>query len=108
MAYLVIDEPYETYIFTDSDPRDDGAAGMVQEDVSIVDEYPEILNWPDGEPPPRVLGISRRDPTEYRVFPSLGDCNSAGFKPLPNRYWTGRNWHGWTQARRGFLSRAAE
>jgi hypothetical protein len=97
MSFLVVDRPKNTYVFTDDDPREEGYSGQIEEDVSLVEEFPEILEWPGGRPPDRCLGVSHRDETDYRVFPSPIDCRSAGYEPLAARYWTGHSWHEWLE-----------
>jgi hypothetical protein len=100
MAYLIVDPQSETYVFTDRDPRQEGFAGRVREDVSLREEFPEILRWPEGKRPDHWLGVSQQDETDYRIFPSTQDCTSAGFKPLTTRYWAGGSWEEWDKTRR--------
>ena len=100
MSFLIVDRPTRTYVFTEHDPREEGYSGDVKDDVSLVEEFPEILDWPDGVPPDRCLGVSHEDEADYRVFPSPIDCRSAGFEPLAARYWTGESWHDWLQRQR--------
>ena len=82
MSFLVVDRPTNTYIFTAHDPRQQGFSGSVKGDVSLVHEFPEILDWPHGERPEHWLGVSERDDSQFRVFPSPQDCQSAGYRPL--------------------------
>ena len=100
MSYLIVDQPRGTYVFTNEDPRREGFPGPVEEDVSLVEEFPEILHWPEGRRPEQWLGVSQKDHGEYRVFPSPQDCTSAGFRPLTTRYWTGNSWQEWLAAGR--------
>lgn len=100
MAYLIIDQPSNTYIFTGTDPRNEGYRGPVQERVALVEEYPEIQSWPEGKPPGRCVGVSPKNRSEFRVFPSMEDCRSAGFTPLTTNYWTGDSWQDWLRSTR--------
>ena len=93
--YLTFDPASLTYVFTTNDPRTEGFSGTVQDNVSLDDDFPEILR---NVPIEYCLGRSHEHESEYRVFPSEEDCLSAGFEPLGNQYWTGTSWTEWQEA----------
>src|SRR5262245_28495698 len=99
MSFLILEASEKTYVFLEDDPRQAGFAGCVQEDVSLDDDYPEILHWPKNEPPQHWLGVSRDNESEYRVFPSPEDCRSAGYDLLGTRFWTGKSLDDWQRAK---------
>lgn len=95
--YVVKDSKTHWYVFTETDPRGDGFAGEVKDDVSLVDDFPEILDWPGGERPSQWLGVASQDEKDFRVFPAPIDCRSAGYIPLTTKYWVGESWREWSK-----------
>ena len=86
--FVAHDAKLDYFVFTDTDPREDGFEGFVEVDVSIQ-ERPGHHDWPLGAAQPRpVLGVSTSDPKAYRVFSSEQECRQEGFRVL------GMNWTG--------------
>ncbi len=80
--YLAKDHRYgmDYFVFSRTDPRKDGYAGKVIENVTL-DFHADIDIWPDGQPTPEPqLGRDPTNRTHYKVFKSPHELQDAGFE----------------------------
>jgi hypothetical protein len=92
MYYLTQDPETCCYVFTEEDPRPEGARGPVQEGVHLVIP-PDLGEWPVGVTAPQpCLAASEEDGTQYRVFKYRNECRPAGFRPLSELYAVHHSW----------------
>jgi hypothetical protein len=79
--FLAHDTKRNCFVFTITDPREDGYEGEVVEDVTLEEE--ENLNvWPDGsDRPTSVLAHARDNPRRFKRFKSDDRAKAAGFEP---------------------------
>lgn len=87
--YLIIDEEDQCHTFYHEDPRLDGYAGPIDEDVDFM--FPDsLLVVPEGQPMNRVndlcFGRSNADPRNYQVFPTQAACIASDFLPIESSY----------------------
>ena len=83
--YLARDVNSSSFVFSDSDPRDDGFSGTVEPDVEFQDT--DDFDFQDGAPTPdHVLCVSRSNPKSYRVFKYAADAQKQGFSVIGSRF----------------------
>ena len=77
-------------IFTVKDPREDGYAGEVIENVSFSQE-PGLHDWRLGHNRPGPTAIGRQD-ENYREFPGRPSLLAAGYEPIEGQAFVEHSW----------------
>lgn len=81
--YLVQDRllGQDIYVFTHTDPRDEGFQGAVAEDVGLEYDMDDVDHWPSGGRRPRPqLGFERKDPKTFKVFRTREQLEASDFE----------------------------
>lgn len=97
--FLVRDEvPGCVYlVFTQTDPREDGYAGEVEEGVTLDDAAD--YSWPEGsERPMHLVGRDPARPNHYRVFKFHHELEAAGYEQVAGTAITPGRWSSYASA----------
>jgi len=84
--FLVKHKLYGTtyLVFTWEDPRKDGFAGPVDEDVELEYDMVAVHRWPEGgKRPEKHTGRDPTNPRRYKVFRSADECRAEGYITVP-------------------------
>ncbi len=80
-------------VFTWKNPRSDGFAGDVEEDVWLDYDMEHVHSWPTGTPRPEpCLGRSPDLSSHFKVFRFRNDLEQAGYQFVPGSTLISGSW----------------